>query len=1586
MTVESLLAELEQQQIHLWVEDDQLRYRAPQGALTESLRDAIARQKQDIMLRLQPSPQLPQLTPAPAQHYQPFPLNDIQQAYWLGRSGNFEMGNVSTHVYLEIDCQGLDLKRLNDAWNQVIDRHEMLRVVVYENGQQQILETVPPYDMTVLDLRAESEEADSWCGAIATQLATLRQRMSHQVRPADQWPLFEICASCLNGDTTRLHISIDGLIADGRSLFLLFQDWAQWYQNPALALLPLQLSFRDYVLAETELQESPAIQPALDYWRNHLPTLPPAPALPLAKNPSTVDHPKFVRYGDRLAPDTWNRLKANAQAKGLTPSGVLLAAYAQVLATWSKSLQFTLNVTLSNRLPLHPQVNDLVGVFSSIDLLEVDYSQQDSFADRALRLQQQLWKDLDHCQLSGIRVLRELARLRQTGASAQMPVVFTSTLLDLSQLGWMGEIVYWITQTPQVWLDCQVYEQHGGLFFSWDAVEDLFPDGLVASMFGAYRTLLQQLADEPEIWLKSYLSLIPKPQHPEINATPIPNELLHTLFNHRAKQQPEKVAVIAGDRSLTYSELHHQSHQIGHWLRQRGARPNQLIAVLMDKGWEQIAAVLGVLQSGAAYLPIDPTLPPERLHYVLKDGEVGLVLTQSYLRDKLDLPDTLQYLCVDTDELDAVASPLEAIQTPDDLAYVIYTSGSTGTPKGVMIAHRGVVNAIATTNQHFAVSTTDRVLGLTALHHDMSVYDIFGILTAGGAIVLPETVSQRDPIHWLALIYRHQVTLWNSVPAMMEMLLESISGRELQGQELGQYGSDKLDIVALAPLTPQFGGGMAQDFAFLPPFLWPCGLELGGWGGQVQGTHSLSKQSWRLGQSLRLAFLGGDWISLSLPERLRSWVETVQIVSVGGPTETTLWNIWHPIERVDPAWKSIPYGRAIANTRYYVLNEKLEPCPDWVPGQLYCAGVGLAQGYWRDPEKTKARFIHHPQTGERLYQTGDLGRYLPDGNLEFLGRQDFQVKINGLRIELGEIESVLSQHPLVQSTVVVAGLEKSLVAYIVPKSESLSENSSDIWEEGFRQYLAKQLPAHMVPTRFVRLKQLPLTANGKVDRQALSKIQPHSSEAVDADEAPRNSTEIQLATIWKELLGLEKIGIHSHFFQMGGSSLLAVQLVNRIANAFQVELPLNRLFESPTIAALSQYLEHAQATVAYPKLDLLSEAVLDPEICLGDRPAYSVTQLQSILLTGATGYLGAFLLYELLQRTNAVIYCLVRSDTIASAKARLRSNLALYSLWNEGLGDRIIPILGDLSQPLLGLTQEQFQALASEIDSIYHNGAVVNFTYPYAALKATNVLGTQEVLRLAAQSKTKPVHFVSSTHVFPTDPNAENQTVWENMNSNSTENLPTGYVQSKWVAEKLIAIAQTRGLPISIYRPSFIVGHQETGAGNAQDLMFRMIKGCIQLGIAPDIDLSFNIVPVDYVSKAIAHLSTKPDALGETFHLVNPYHVAIGWHQILQWLQALGHNIPVIAYPQWLTALQNKSDQHSDNALYPLLPVFLETSQGPSPDLIHSRHEIRFDCQNTLSHLSDTALNCPPIDLNWLRKYLSFFRDDAVLTPIKPQQ
>jgi amino acid adenylation domain-containing protein len=513
-------------------------------------------------------------------------------------------------------------------------------------------------------------------------------------------------------------------------------------------------------------------------------------------------------------------------------------------------------------------------------------------------------------------------------------------------------------------------------------------------------------------------------------------------------------------------------------------------------------------------LPTFPSirsLPQERFLYLLENSKADIVLTQSCLDKKLSWTERVVRLCIDIEDFAQESKePLQPVQTPDDLAYVIYTSGSTGLPKGVMITHRNVVNVVVHTNQRFNVSSQDRILALTALNHDLSVYDIFGLLSAGGTIVMPDACGVKDPSHWAELMVRERVTLWNSVPAMMEMLV---------------------------------------DYA---------------------QSHSVALPS-----SLRLAIMGGDWLPVSLPNRLKALVPEVQILSIGGPTETTIWNIGYLIEKVDPNWKSIPYGQPMANAKYYILNEALEDCPVWVPGEMYCAGVQLATGYWRDEEKTSAKFITHPRTGDRIYRTGDLGRYLPDGNIEFLGRVDFQIKIRGYRIEVGEIEAALTDHPAVRSAVITAiGEEHSkqqLVAYIVPE-EKLAPTIEEISE-----FLKKKLPNYMVPSGFVFLNALPLSANGKVDRRAL--LDYSISNLQNAYIAPRNEIEQQLTDIWQEFLGVEQIGIYDNFFELNGDSLLATQIISRLYKTFQIELPISSLLETPTVAAISEYIENNHSLI-----------------------------------------------------------------------------------------------------------------------------------------------------------------------------------------------------------------------------------------------------------------------------------------------------------------------------------------------------------------------------------------------------------------------
>jgi amino acid adenylation domain-containing protein len=1088
---------------------------------------------------------LPTLVLDPAQRHAPFPLTDIQQAYWIGRSGLLELGTVGTHGYLELDSEGLDLARLTRALRRLIARHPMLRAIVQPDGQQRVLAQVPPYIIMLLDLRALPEPARD------AQLAAIRAQLSHQVLPSDRWPLFAIRATQLDTARTRLHISTDALISDAWSRHVLVRELALLYADPRASLPPLELTFRDYVLATQALQATAAYERAQVYWDTRLATLPPAPDLPLSKHPSAITQPRFSRRAAQLDAVIWQRLQARARQAGLTPSLVLLAALAEVLARWSARPRFTLNLTLFNRVPLHPQVDHLVGDFTTLTLLAVQHDPTVSFEARARRLQAQLWQDLEHRAVSGVAVLRALARMQGQAPRASMPVVFTSTLIheatapSADPLAGLGVVGYGISQTPQVWLDQQVSERGGVLYYNWDAVEELFPDGMLDDMFAAYTALLERLLDTEASWQTRELVSLPAAQLVQravVNATeaPLPDALLQDLVAAQVAQRPDAVALVAGRLRLSYSALWQHSTRLAQALRARGARRNTLIAVVMSGGWEQAVAVLAVLQSGAAYLPIDSELPQERLWSLLAHGQVELVLTQSWLDARLAWPPDVTRLCVDDARWKAGPSaPLDALQRSDDLAYVIYTSGSTGVPKGVMISHRAAVNTLVDINQRFGIGPGDRVLALSSLSFDLSVYDIFGTLAAGGAIVVPDATAGPDPAAWAALVVREQVTLWNTVPALLELLVGYVTPR---------------------------------------PALWP--------------------------RTLRLALLSGDWIPLALPDQIKTLADGIHVISLGGATEAAIWSIAYPIREIAPTWTSIPYGKPLANQTFHILNGWLEACPVWVVGELYIGGVGLAQGYLGRPDLTAERFVPNPfatpdagrrttndeveersivrrrSSFVRLYKTGDLGRYLPDGTIEFLGRADFQVKIQGYRIELGEIEAALTQHPIVRAAVVAAvGAArgpKRLVAYVVPiedegrrSKDEGRDTLSCVSTSELRTFLATRLPAYMVPSAFVMLDALPLSANGKVDRQALPAPEDGWRAVDDAPVAPSTPIEEVLTSIWGELLDVEQVGIHDDFFELGGHSLLAIRLIALVRDAFQLELPLRSLFETPNVAGLA---------------------------------------------------------------------------------------------------------------------------------------------------------------------------------------------------------------------------------------------------------------------------------------------------------------------------------------------------------------------------------------------------------------------------------
>jgi len=985
----------------------------------------------------------------PASRYEPFPPTEVQRAYWLGRDEGFTLGGVGCHFYREYDVEDLDLARLETAVNRLVERHEMLRAVFDEQGDQRVLPEVPWFRVDLIDGGFDE----------------LRATTSHTVFDPAVWPLFTVRAA-RSGRRTRLAIGMDNLVLDALSILVFYGELASLYEAPDVELPAIGMSFRDYVLGV----ESTALYQAKAYWRGLVPDLPPAPRLPLAKDPAEVAVPRFDRRSARVEPARWRVITDRAKEHGVTPSAVLMTAFAEVLGRWSARADLTLNVTLFDRKEVHPDIERVLGDFTSLLLVACRPTPDGGWLDRVRQVQEELWGALDHRDVSAVWVLRELART--TGdPNTTMPVVFTSALgvsADPPTGGTLfADNVWGVSQTPQVWLDHQVTEVDGGVQLNWDSVEELFPPGLLDDMFEAYLTLVDRLATVA--WREPVTDLLPARQREvraAVNATDgqVPEGALHTDFFRLAAEEPDREAAVG---ALTYGELADRALRLAAVLGQRGAVPGGTVAISLPKGPDQLVGVLGVLAAGCTYVPIGVDQPPARRERMLGLAGAELVVTADLLAQHAD--------------------PLPACRPAAELAYVIFTSGSTGEPKGVETTHRAALNTVADINERFAVGPEDRLLAVSALDFDLSVYDIFGPLSVGAAVVTITEDDRRDAHRWHELVTTHGVTIWNTVPALLDMLL--VAGEER-----------------------------------LP---------------------------------LRVVLVSGDWVGLDLPGRLAERAPECRFLALGGATEAAIWSNFTEVAEVDPAWTSIPYGTPLRNQRFRVVDDLGRDCPDWVTGELWIGGEGVAQGYRGAPEQTAARFVEH-SPHDRWYRTGDLGRYWPDGTLEFLGRADQQVKIRGHRIELGEIEAALESAPGVARAAAVVTADRRLVAAVVAR----------ISIEPIRSHIATLLPVHMFPDAVVVLEKLPLTANGKVDRASIATLVQPTEQT--GSPAPVGAVETTIAEIWADLLGRDHVGRDRNFFTLGGDSLRATRLIAALRTRLGFTLSLSTLYAAPTVEGLAR--------------------------------------------------------------------------------------------------------------------------------------------------------------------------------------------------------------------------------------------------------------------------------------------------------------------------------------------------------------------------------------------------------------------------------
>jgi len=740
----------------------------------------------------------------------------------------------------------------------------------------------------------------------------------------------------------------------------------------------------------------------------------------------------------------------------------------------------------------------------------------------------------------------------------------------------------------------------------------------------------------------------------------------------------------------------------------------------------------------------------------------------------------------------------------------------------------------------------------------------------------------------------------------------------------------------------------------------------------------LLKQAGTRLQTLKMAIVAGEACSTEVVSQHYAVLPDVPLYNEYGPTEGSVWSSVYLAGR-DDYDRPLSIGRPISNVRLYILDRNGNPVPIGVPGELHIGGEGVVRGYWQRPELTAEKFVPAPfhSDGGRLYKTGDLARYRSDGNIEFLGRADDQVKIRGFRIELGEIEARLAEQPGVSEAAVLVREtqrgNKQLAAYVV--------GSTTLTADALTENLKATLPDYMVPGAVVFLERMPLTANGKIDRKALP--EPDRNDAASKlYTAPATETEKALAAIWSGILGVKRVGRHDDFFGSGGHSLLAAQLPVAVQKQFNIQLPLKRFFEMPTVAAQARLIDTGASGEAFVNLE--AEAALDAGIVPLPSAPIDVAAAQALFLTGATGFLGVFLLAELLEQTDAKIYCFIRAGDEQQALARLQRQIGCYELQGRIDWNRVIAVCGDLSESRLGLSELRYEEIAGQVGAIYHNGALVNFIQPYKALKAANVLGTEAVLRLACHRRAKAIHYVSTLSVFG-EASAHPQGHRESDAPNPSENLGNGYAQSKWVAEKLMRTARDRGFQVTIYRPATVAGDSRSGIWNTEDFLCRLIKACLQMGCAPAERVRMDIAPVDYISRAIVALSLQPDSVGACFHLNHP--VPPYSDELVDGFSRAGYRLDRIPYRDWVKkVLEAAEDNRKDFALLPLLSMFSEQNQEDETELLEE-NTIRYDCSETQGVLSKLGIECVLMNGELLTRYQAYFkRSGFVLDPGHYQQ
>ncbi|MBE9229036.1 non-ribosomal peptide synthase/polyketide synthase, partial [Phormidium sp. LEGE 05292] len=1090
------------------------------------------------------------------------PLSYAQTRLWF--IDQFEPNSSLYNIAAALRLEGnLEVTALEQSLKEIVQRHEALRTnfITVDGQANQIIHEQTNGKLSVVDFKHLSESESEIAAA------ELVQQQANQPFNLANDCLLRSTLVTLSETEHILLICMHHIVSDGWSIGVFVEELTALYNAYAQGLLspltPLPIQYTDFALWQRNWLQGEVLQSQLSYWQNQLTGAPAFLTLPTdrkrkAKQTFVGAHQQFA-----LSAQLSEKLNQLSQEQGVTLFMTLLAAFNTLLYRYSGQTDIVVGSPIANR--NKSEIEGLIGFFVNTLVLRTDLSNNPSFAQLLDRVREVSLGAYTHQDLPFEMLVEALQLERDLSHTPLFQVMFVLQNAPVSELELSG-----LTLTPveidraiaKFDITLSMESTPDGLMGWWEYNTDLFDGSTIERMTGHFVTLLEAIAANPQTPI-SQLPILTSSEQQQLltewnnTQTDYPvDKCLHQLFEEQVLKTPDAVAVVFDFQQLTYSELNEKANQLAHYLRYEGVGADVLVGICVERSLDMIVGILGILKAGGAYVPLDPTYPQDRLSFILSDAQISVLLSQQHLNEKLpQYQGRVIYLDSEWETITQHSqSNPQNTATPSNLAYIIYTSGSTGQPKGVLVNHSNVVRLFAATNDWYGFNEQDVWTLFHSYAFDFSVWEIWGALLYGGKLVVVPYLVTRSPESFYKLLVEEKVTVLNQTPSAFRQLIPAAQTTETEG-----------DL------------------------------------------------------SLRLVIFGGEALE---PKNLQPWFERYgdqipQLVNMYGITETTVHVTYRPLSMADVNASASVIGRAIPDLQVYVLDQHLQPVPVGVPGEMYVGGAGVTRGYLNRDELTTERFIgdrfsHHPNA--RLYKTGDLARYLPNGDLEYLGRIDQQVKIRGFRIELGEIEALLASHPAVRESVVVVREDspgdKRLVAYVIPKEEQ-SPSTAEL-----RRFLKDFLPDYMVPSAFVHLDALPLTANGKLDRSALKAPESARPELENAFVAPNTPEEKILVAVWADVLGVEQVGINDNFFALGGDSIRSIQVL-ALAKAQGLSFSLIQLFQHQTIHELLEELKTQEIEIE--KLELTQPFSLISEVDKQQLPdgvedAYPLAKLQMGML------------------------------------------------------------------------------------------------------------------------------------------------------------------------------------------------------------------------------------------------------------------------------------------------------------------------------------------------------------------------------------